>query len=89
MIQHNQTSNSKFNGLVQDINSMEYYLDIKPKGQYIAQTNRHHIFKNQPSWETQRNKTIKFTTNWKFNYLLRHVHHRFLNIIKINEKDYI
>jgi hypothetical protein len=38
MIRHNQTSNSKFNGLVEDINSMEYYLDIKPKGQYLAQT---------------------------------------------------
>jgi hypothetical protein len=37
MIQHNQTSNSKFNGLMKDIN-LEYYLDIKPKGQYLGQT---------------------------------------------------
>lgn len=27
--------------------------------------------------------------NWKYNYFLRHVHHRFVNIIKINKKDNI
>jgi len=89
MIQHNQTSNSKFNGIL---------LGYQTKGPISCTNYKRHIFKNQPSWETQRNKPINFTTNfvdiiwiinWKFNYLLRHVHHRFLNIIKINEKDNI